>query len=156
LQFGNVQTPKWIASLVIWFATCAFCVAAIVCVYGLARPETLLYPFRTRAQQTSAACFTAAAATLCSAWAIWFGLSQQRNALSKALYVAFGTGISYAAFSAIGLQICLADWRSPLNLIFPSTFFAEYNWLAFIFEVAPATSCFVGLLVFLLVKDGNA
>ncbi len=58
--------------------------------------------------------------------------------------------------TGLGIQISLtlfaiAGWQitTSLDLIFPSTFFAEYNWLTFILEVAPATAVAAAVLLYL-------
>ena len=116
--------------------------------YNMALGATVVYPFKSRTEQGAAIVETAVIATLCSSWAIWFGLSRKRSRIIMALCAAIGTEVSLAVFSVVGLQSGLGDWSSSLDPIFRSTFFAEYNCLTFILEVAPVTSCVVGLLVF--------
>jgi hypothetical protein len=73
-----------------------------------------------------------------------------------AIHAAIWTEVSLTVFSLVGMQIALTNWRSPLDLIFRTTFFGEYNWLTFVLEVAPVTSCVVGLLLFWIVGRQNA
>lgn len=136
----------------IWTVSCVCCASAIIYFYGLDHAATVIYPFRSHTEQGAAVVETAVVAMLCSSWAIWFGLNQKRSPRRMALRGAVGTEVSLAVFSVVGLQVALANWRSPLDLIFRSTFFAEYNWLTFVLEVAPVTSCVVGLLLFWVAK----
>ncbi len=57
--------------------------------------------------------------------------------------------IFLSIYAIVGLQL-----RGKQELIFPSTFFAEYNWLTFILEVAPTVSVATSLLLFLSQKIG--
>ena len=131
----------------IWIVSCLCCASAMMYFYGMVDAATVFDPFKSRSEQGAAVVETAVVATLCSSWAIWFGLSRKRSRITMALWAAIGTEVSLAIFSVVGLQSGLGDWSSSLDPIFRSTFFAEYNWLTFILEVAPVTSCVVGLLV---------
>jgi hypothetical protein len=101
-------------------------------------------PSETHFEQGIAVLRTVLAATLTSSWAIWLGAGQKRGLAMTLLRTGFPTQL------ALTLN-AIAGWRSPasLNLIFPSTFFSEYNWLTFILEVAPITTVRASLLLFL-------
>jgi hypothetical protein len=107
------------------------------------------YPFKTHAEQRVAVFLTAFAATLSSAWAIWFGTWRKRSLTMMMLRTASATQASLTVYAIVGMQ---ANWRSPFELIFPSSSFAEYNWLTFILEVAPVTSIAGGALLLLSTK----
>jgi hypothetical protein len=49
-----------------------------------------------------------------------------------------GAGVSWAVTRVV--------WNEVTEFIFPSTFFAEYNFLTFIFEIAPTTALAATLL----------
>jgi hypothetical protein len=59
----------------------------------------------------------------------------------------FATQLSLTLYAILGWQP-VSDRLGPINIFFPSTFFAEYNWLTFIFEVAPLTSIASSLLLY--------
>ena len=98
-------------------------------------------PFRTHLEQNIAALRTALFATLACSPVLWFGAKQARSFPTAILKTGIATQVLLTLYA-------LAGWQSPgiLNLIFPSTFFAEYNWLTFIFEVAPVTAITAGLI----------
>jgi len=148
MQRERKQYKEAIVALAVWLASCAFCASTMMYFYGLSHSETVLYPFNSRSEQTTAVWQTAGEAMLCSSWTIWLSLNRKRNPISTAIGAAIGTGLSLSVFAVVGLQSCLSGWHPFFHVIFRSTFFAEYNWLTFILEVAPATSCFVGLLLF--------
>lgn len=132
LRFG----PVAIAGL----GTCLCCALAIVFYFGLLRAGTV-DPFRSHFEQVVAALRTALVATVASLWAILFGLRGKHRLAIAMLRTGLAMQFSLTLYALLG-------WRSPssLNLIFPSTFFAEYNWLTFIFEVAPTTAIAASLL----------
>lgn len=121
--------------------TCVSCALAIIYFYGLLRGADI-YPLGGNREQGIAAARTAFSATVVSSWAIWIATKQGLR-LTTALW-RLGLGIQISL-----TLLAIAGWQSAsrLGLIFPSTFFAEYNWLTFILEVAPATSVAAALLV---------
>jgi hypothetical protein len=139
----------------VWIGSCLCCALAIVFFYGVGHAGTYIYPFKDRSEQVVAALQTAIAAMLISSWAIWFGISRKRSRGMAVLQAALATEASLTIYALAGLQLAIRDWRSPLDLIFPSTFFAEYNWLTFILEVAPVTSCAVTIFLFLRLRGGD-
>ena len=151
MLYEDDRYPTVMAVGGIWMMSCVCCALAIVYFYGLAHPVTVLYPFTNRRDQGTAIVGTAVVATLCSSWAVWWGLHRRRSRKSTAFQAAIWTEVSLSAFSLVGRQIALTGWRSPLDLIFSTTLFSEYNWLTFVLEVAPVTSCVVGLLLFWIV-----
>lgn len=136
-QNGN---SRYLAFASIWAGTCISCALAIIYFFGLLGAGTV-DPFRNHFEQGMAALRTALVATLAPSSAIWLGATRKRGLAIVILRTGLVMQIALTLYALLG-------WRSPsfLNIIFPSTFFAEYNWLAFIFEVAPATSVAAGLL----------
>jgi len=124
-----------------WLGTCVSCVLAIVYFYGLLRGADI-YPLGGDREQGIAAARTAVFATVVSFWAIWIATKPGVRLTTALWRVELGIQISLTLFAIAGWQSA-----SRLDLIFPSTFFAEYNWLTFILEVAPATSVAAALLV---------
>lgn len=147
MGIGQDKHLPWVAFLGIWVGTCICCALAIAFFYGLGREGTTIYPFKDRAEQTWAVLQTSAAATLSSSWGIWFGARRKRSPAMNMLRTAFATQVSLTFYSIIGMQLATKNLRSAFDLIFRSTFFAEYNWLTFILEVAPVTSCGATLLL---------
>jgi hypothetical protein len=112
--------------------------------YGLvdAAPR---FPFKTGHQQIVALSVTSLMGTLVSSWALVFGSKGQRIG-SIILRTGLGIQISLTLYAVAG-------WRLPSTYITPSVFFSEFNWMTFIFEVAPATS--IAACVLLLVARGS-
>lgn len=122
------------------------CALAMVCFYGLWGTGTI-YPFKTYSEQVVAVFLTALAATLSSSGAIWLSTRRKRSLTMMMLRTAAATQASLTVYAIVGMQVATANW--PFDLIFRSTFFAEYNWLTFILEVAPVTSIAAGTLLLL-------
>lgn len=113
--------------------------------------HSLKYPFESVSPQTITAFRTALIATLVSSWVAWLYVRRERQARTAALRTALASQAMLTLFVLIGFQldphrICRRDW------VFPSTFFAEYNWLTFIFEIAPATSVAALFLMYLFLR----
>jgi hypothetical protein len=65
------------------------------------------------------------------------------------LRTAVATQATLTLFAVLGLQLAIASRQLPLgDWVSPSTFFAEYNWLTFTLEVAPATSVAAFILLY--------
>lgn len=133
----------------VWLGTFVCCVLAIVGFYGLLHGHDV-YPHGGNREQAIAATRTGAIATFASLWAILIGTSQQPRLTTALWRTGLATQISLTLFA-------IAGWQSQpsLNLIFPSTFFAEYNWLTFIFQVAPATAIAASFLLYLSYRQND-
>lgn len=140
---------RYIAIAATWLGACLFCIVAMIYFYGLFGAG-IIYPFRNHSEQGFAVFRTAVTATIVSSWAIWLGARGRRGLGSILLRTGLATQASLALYAIVGLRMATADWRSPLDFIFPATFFAEYNWLTFILEVAPVTSVAASLLLYLI------
>lgn len=127
-----------------WIGIYVCCGLAIICCYGLLSAGTL-YPFKSHLEQIAAAARTAATATLTSVWVLWLGGTRKRNIATLLLRTGFGVWASLALYAIVGFRV--SGWGTWLDLIFPSTFFAEFNWLTFIFEVAPVTALAASLFL---------
>lgn len=140
---------RFLTACGVWLGTFVCCALAIVRFYGLLHGHDV-YPLGGNREQAIAAVRTGLIATFASSWAIWIGTSQ-RSRLTTALWrTGLATQISLTLFA-------IAGWQSPpsLDLIFPSTFFAEYNWLTFIFQVAPATAIAASFLLYLSYRQNQ-
>ena len=133
---------RYLACAIIWTSTCLISSGAMIYFYGLFGMGTV-DPFRSHFEQGLAVLRTTLVAMLASLWVIWFGMRRRRGLVNAIMRTGLAMQFSLTLYALLG-------WRSPapLNLIFPSTFFAEYNWLTFIFEVAPVTSVAASLLVY--------
>jgi hypothetical protein len=133
--------------------TCLACALAIHYFYGLHGAATL-WPYESVVGQDVAILRTAAIGTLASSWAIWFGARMARNFRISALWAALGTLITLVVYGILGCGGVLggdskiAIWNAVTDFIFPTTFFAEYNFLTFTFEVAPTTAIAEAILLF--------
>jgi hypothetical protein len=141
------QHSRSVRKAIAWLGTCLCCALAIVYFYGLLGTATV-DPFKDHLDQVITASRTALIATLASSWAIWFGARPRHSLWMAALRTGFATQISLTLYALLG-------WRSPsfLNVIFPATFFAEYNWLTFILQVAPVTAIASGILSYLTLRS---
>jgi hypothetical protein len=126
--------------------TFLFCAIAVVYFYGLQNGRTL-DPFRNYSEELTAVLRTAPASSVLSSWGVWVALRGKRNFWSVLLRMGFATQLSLTLYAILGWQP-VSDRLGPINIFFPSTFFAEYNWLTFIFEVAPLTSIASSLLLY--------
>lgn len=139
------QIIRWASILTALFGTCIVCALAIHYCYGLHGTDTL-WPYKNLLEQQSAILRTALIGTLGSSWAIWFGARRGRNPRTFALWAAFGTLITLVLYGIAGCGGVLGGnhangyWNGVSNFVFPSTFFAEFNFLTFIFEIAPTTA----------------
>jgi hypothetical protein len=111
MQRERKQYKEAIVALAVWLASCAFCASTMMYFYGLSHSETVLYPFNSRSEQTTAVWQTAGEAMLCSSWTILLSLNRKRNPISTALRAAIGTGLSLSVFAVVGLQSCLSGWH---------------------------------------------
>jgi len=124
--------------------TFAICAGSIYHFYDLHGQGTL-YPYKTQAQQTIAILRTALIATLASFWPIWFATRQIRNPGKAVLWSGAGTLIALVLYGIAG---CGGVLGGDMEVLFPSLFFSEFNFLTFIFGVAPATAISTGLIVY--------
>lgn len=133
------------------------CTASIFYFYGLHGRATL-YPYQTQAQQTLVIMRIALFVTLLSFWPLWFSLRRERRPRTAALWSGFGALFVLALYGLAGCggllggSIGVAGWHTSTRFFFPSLFFSEFNFLTFIFEVAPATAAFAGLTVYSSLK----
>jgi hypothetical protein len=148
VAIGYHRSLRCLHVAVVWMGTCICCALAMICFYGLWGTGTI-YSFKTHAEQGAAVLQTASAATLSSSWAIWFGTRRKRSLTMMILRTASATQASLTVYAIVGMQVATANWRSPFDFIFRPSFFAEYNWLTFIMEVAPVTSIAAGVLLLL-------
>lgn len=149
---------RYITALTVWLGTCVSCALAIVYFYSLLRGHDI-YPIGRNRGQCLAAARTAVIATIFSLWAIWIGTKQECRRRMALWRTGLGIQISLTLFATAGWQITKSldlQIATTLDLIFPSTFFAEYNWLTFILEVAPATAVAAAVLLYLCSRHSSA
>lgn len=140
---------RYFTAAIVWVITCVCCAIAMAWFYGLFSAGTI-YPFKSDWELGFAVLRTAFIATLVSSWAIWLGTGRKRSLAMIFLRIGFAVQASLTIFAILGSGIVLGSskWQA-VNVVFPSIFFGEYNWLTFIFEVAPTTSIAACLLLFL-------
>ena len=155
-QFRD-QIVQRASILAVLFGTCMGCALSIHYFYGL-RGAATLWPYKSLVEQDAVILRTAALGTLASSWAIWFGASIARNPRMSVLWTALGTLITLVVYGILGCGGVLggdskiAGWNAVVDFTFPSTFFAEYNFLIFIFEIAPITALAETILLLLFSK----
>ena len=106
------------------------------------------YPYRDVHSEAIGVCIVALFGILCSGWT-WFLASRTSRKLTFAralLLCGLGTLVSLYGFTFIGIQ--LAQTTRAFDI-----FFAEYNFLTFLFEVAPCVSILAAGLAFLFLQN---
>jgi len=135
-------------ALAVWLGTWVCCGLAIVYFYNLW--GSIHYPFASRSQQIIIAFRTALIATIISSGISWLVTGSNPRLGIRMLRAALTTQATLTVFAVSGLRFAIATRQLPIvDWGFPATFFAEYNWLTFILEVAPATSVGVSFLLYL-------
>jgi hypothetical protein len=151
-----MTVPRKFAAIT-WIAVCVGCSLAIVYFYGVFGAGRM-YPFKSHFEQVAAVLRTSLTATILSSWAIWFGARRGNRSAIVALWTGLATQISLTLYGiagcggVLGGDFTIGGWRGSTDLVFPSTFFSEYNWLTFIFEVAPVTSLTASLSLYALLR----
>ena len=130
---------KLLCVLLVAFLSCSALIAVSYDLLG----EPPLFPFSTHGQEARAVISTAFVATGFLSWIVFLSASKKRTLLN--LFIA-----ALSAQASLTVYAILS-WSTPSTWLNPSTFFAEYNWLTFIFEVSPALSIIVSVLLFGLV-----
>jgi len=138
---------QYLLITITWLVSCIVCALAIAYFYDLLGSSTI-YPFKNASEQGVAILKTAVSATLVSSWAIWLGTKGDSSFGKILLKAGIPMQLTFALYAVIGLNVDMADRRMSIEWIFPSTFFAEYNWLTFILEVAPVTALAASLLLY--------
>ena len=121
-----------------------FCVVSIVCFYSLLS-SSLRYPFLTYSDEALAVCVTAAIAILVILPSLLFSGHMRLSFMSTVLRIGICDQLLLTLYAVAG-------WPAPTTPVNPSTFFSEYNWLTFIFGVAPMTALAAGALSYYLHK----
>ena len=158
---GDGSKLRCVAALIACIGAFAACVGAMFHFYGL-HGEATLYPYKTQNEQTIVILRTALIATIASSWAIWIGVQRRGRPEIAALWVGVGTEISLTLYGVagcggvLGEGIALGRRHLSTNFFFPSLFFSEFNFLTFIFQVAPVTAAAAGLIVYLFVRRFHA
>jgi hypothetical protein len=157
LKGFQFQIARCVSILAVLLATCVGCALAIHYFYGLHGAATL-WPYKSLFEQDVAIARTAAIGTVASSWAIWFGARRGRNTRSFALWAGLGILVTLVLYGwagcggVLGGDSRIVAWNEVTEFVFPSTFFAEFNFLTFIFEIAPVTALAEVLLLYLFSK----
>jgi len=140
-----------VSTIVFVIGTFLFCAVAVAYCYGLQNGRTL-DPFKSYSEELAAVLRTALTASVLSSWGVWVVLRGKRSFWSILPRMGSATQISLTLYAILGWQP-VSDRLGSLNIFFPSTFFAEYNWLTFIFEVAPVTSIASSVLLYAFLRS---
>jgi hypothetical protein len=117
-----------------------------------------LYPYKSQFEQDIVIIRTALIATVASSWAIWFGVRRGHSRGIVMLRTGLATLLTLALYGVAGCGGVLGGgwtiggWHSSTDFIFPSTFFSEFNFLTFIFEIAPTVAVTEALLAGLCLR----
>jgi hypothetical protein len=136
--------------------SCISCAMAIVHFYGL--HGATLWPYKRQYEQNVVIFRTALIATLLSSWTVWFGARKKHRFATVMLRAGLASQVTLTLYGIAGCGGVLggdyhaAFWRRSSDFIFPSTFFAEYNFLTFIFQVAPVMAIVEGFILFLSLR----
>ena len=151
------RTSRIVAIALALTGTCACCAVAIVHFYGLHGTATL-WPYKSQFEQDLVTIRTALIATLVSSWAVWFGARQKHSFAPVMLRTGLASLVTLALYGFAGCGGVLGgDYRNATmhllsDFIFPSTFFAEYNFLTFVFQIAPVVAIAEGTLLYFALR----
>jgi hypothetical protein len=151
------QSSRIVGTALALTGTCLCCAVAIVHFYGLHGAATL-WPYKSQFEQNLVIIRTALIATLVSSWAVWFGARRKHNFVPVMLRTGLATLVTLALYGFAGCGGVLGgDYHNAIggllsDLIFPSTFFAEFNFLTFIFQVAPVVAIAEGILLYFALR----
>jgi len=145
MALGLGRTPQLICVLLILSGTCVCCAGAIFYFYDL-HDAGMLYPFKSPFDQGLGLVRTALIATIASSWAIWFGVKRGQGPVRAMLRTGLATLLTLVLYGFAGCGGVLGSVHGSTDFIFPSTFFSEFNFLTFIFEVAPTVAVAEALL----------
>lgn len=126
---------------------CLCCAVAIFYFYGLHNDAANMYPFKRPLDQDIVVIRTALIATIASSWAIWFGTRRGQSRGIVMLRSGLATLLTLVLYGVAGCGGVLGSVHGSTDFIFPSTFFSEFNFLTFIFEVAPTVAVAEALLL---------
>jgi len=138
---------RFIPVMVAWFGTFGICASAIFYFFNLHWADPY-YPFTSIPDQVFAILRTALIATLLSSWAIWLGAKGKHKLGMILIRTGLATQFSLTLYGIAGCGGVLGGYSRYSGIIFPSTFFSEFNFLTVIFEVAPVTSIATSLLLY--------
>ena len=155
MRDDKAQARRWLSIAGTWTVAFGVCAISISYFYGFLGPD-VLFPFKTQPEELMAAVRTALVATAISVWAIWFGAKSRGGIPAILLWTGLGIQATLTLYSILGLQICISIASANTELFFSGTFFSEFNWLTFIFEVAPATALSACLLLFITARWRSA
>ena len=142
-----ISRSRYIPVMVAWFGTFVICALAIMYFFDLHWAEPL-DSFRSIHEQVFAILRTDLIATLLSSWAIWLGAKGTHKLGMILIRTGLATQLSLTLYGMAGCGGVFGGDSRLAHLIFPSTFFSEFNFLTVIFEVAPVTSIAASLLLY--------
>jgi hypothetical protein len=148
-----IAKPRYILVGAVSLGTWVFCALAMFYFYGLFE-SGVLDRFHGKLEECIVVSRTALFATLVALWAIWMGAKPKNGRGMALLQTGLATQLSLTLYALVGWEP-ISDWLGHVGFIYPSTFFAEYNFLTFILEVAPVTSIATSLLLFCGLKLGQ-
>lgn len=144
------------SSRVAWlFAICLsvalWCWSLGVTVWAYALTDGPYYPLPSVRYQIELAAAISVSTVLLSfvTWVAPVMYARRMSYLKACLIAGFGTEMLLALRALLSSQVFF-DWKSQSyfidHFVSPSTLFAEYNWLTYVFEVGPLISLMAALL----------
>lgn len=148
----------WAITLVsVWVGSCICCAISIPHIYSLHGAATI-YPYGSVGEQRMAIWRASAIATFFSTCLVGFVLQRKFNGAKTGLLAWPVTFLGLALYGFAGCGGVLGEGLTVGHLhistdpLFPSRIFAEFNFLTFVFEVAPITAFVAGVLAYLSLK----
>jgi hypothetical protein len=157
MHYGKVALSWAISFVSVWVGSCVCCAISIPHIYGLHGAATL-YPYGSVGEQSIDIWRASAIATFFSSCLVGFVLQRRLNEAKTALLACAGTFLVLALYGFAGCQGVLGEsltvghLRVSTELLFPALIFSEFNFLTFIFEVAPITAFVAAVLAYLSLK----
>jgi hypothetical protein len=143
---------RWLVTAIVTAGSFAICLVAIHEFYGL-HGEATLYPYTSPSEQWRVIARVALLATTGIFWSIFLGTQGRYAPRTAAMWTGVGALATLTLYGVLGCggvlgnDLTVGSWHGSTEFFFPSLVFSEFNFLTFIFEVAPTTAGTASLLV---------
>ena len=159
MNAAESKKPEKLTIVVVCASVFFFCIAATLCFYGYGLNETVdIYPYQSKTQLFAVIFRIASIAALISLLPLRVAVRKSQSPRTAAQWSGVGTLVPLVLYGfagcggVLGNEVRIGNWHASTNFLFPSLYFSEFNFLTFIFEVAPVTALLVGVVVYLLLR----
>ncbi|MGO9775354.1 MAG: hypothetical protein ACLPM3_02065 [Terracidiphilus sp.] len=149
---------SWVISLVsVWVGSCVFCAISIPHLYGI-HVADILYSYGSVGAVNLAIWRACAIATFFSTCLVGLALQRRLSAAKTGLLAWAATFLGLALYGfagcggVLGEGLTVGHLHISMDPLFPSLIFAEFNFLTFMFEVAPLTAIVAAVIAYLSLK----